>query len=425
MRYQAPLNLKEKLLSLRADYEAITKVDFSTTNSKFTTFFGAKDIATRLKQIQIIEAIATTVDPLSKHNERDSYFDQYHLMVAIAHITMQQIRGSSKVCPIGSELYKLLNDALGIDSKNSLDQHTINECMFTLRHCDKSKINRVLRASGVKELTESEWQEYKGLASAETELNYQQSDSPVADSLSYVGGLVLRPVGWGIGFAFGKTIGRTGTSGPAKAALTGAISSVFIFLGPIAGGGAAAATLLARPHAEDAIVYAAGYGAAQLCGSAFRKVGRGLGWVIGKGVDLAIDATSELAGKTYELISDGQTVELDLEIGLDLVDKELTANSKHHSQEDLVARIMEVVSEQIEATENVLEKGDSDLIQPKVLSFSISESEQALLPQVLKTLGYINSEKNEGLLQTAATELLQQRPVEVNKDVETEGSLSL
>lgn len=397
MRYQAPLTLEHKLQTLRSDYQKKAKVDFSNMPTKLGTFFGSKDVKARLKQIQLLEVIAELDNPLNASNDREAYFDKYHLMVGLSYLVQQQIYSQNKVCPIGSELYGLLQDALNLKD-NTIDQHTLNECMYTLRRFDKSKVNQALRAKGVKELTETEWQDYKLMASKHIDDIEENQDSMVADSLSYFGGLVLKPVGWGVGFAIGETIGKAGTSAPVKAALTTAISSAFIVLGPITGGGMAAATLLARPHAEKAIECAAGYGAAQVCGSGFKKVGQGLGWVVGKGIDLTLDATTNITGQAVSLVSRGEIIEENIEVGLNLVEKELTAKSTTLSQEEFIEKLKVIISEQSAA----IEKDDINQNNPRVLTFALSEQEQQLLPNVLRILGYTQQQQNVGLLETAA-----------------------
>lgn len=384
MRYQAPLTLEQKLKALRADYKEKAQVDFSEKPSKFSAFFGSKNPTPRLKQIELLEAVAELKDPFDCQNDQEAYFDKYHLMVALAYITHQKIYSGNKVCPVGSKLYELLHEALDLtDKENSLDQHTINECMYTLKKFGKTKLNRLIVSKGGKALTETEWQEYKMLTNQHIKSVNEDEESTLANSLSYVTGIVFKPVGWGIGFAFGKTIGKAGTSAPVKAAITTAIGSAFVFLGPITGGGMAAATLLARPHAEDAVEYAAGYGAAQILGNAFQKVGQGLGYVIGTGLDLAIDATKDVTGQAVGLLAPKE--ELNIKVGLDLVDKELTARSSTLSQEEFIERISSVILEQ-EAAMKKVEKGEKDIVQPRVLQFALSKQEEALLPRVLKLL---------------------------------------
>lgn len=400
-RYQAPLTLESSLKNLSAEYKSRSKANFTDpTSSKFSMFFGAKDIETRQNQIALLQVAAEIKDPCHSGNDKDAYFDKYQIMIALSYITLKQISSSSKICPIGSELYKLIDKSLNLKN-NSLDQNTINECMYTLKKCDKQAINDVLRDKGQSEYTQTQWEELKLSAMSHIQKISDTGNSNVVNSFSSVGGLVMRPIGWGIGFSFGQTLGQIGTAAPAKAALTTAIGTGFIVLGPYIGSGVAAATLLARPHAEKAVEYAIGYGSAQACGYAFKKFGQGVGYVVGKGVELAIDATSTVTSKAINIVSSGAVVNIPIKVGLDLVSKDLIAKSEVLSHEEFIKQIQQVVSEHELAITKEEGNCSKEIIEPRVLHFDINNSEQKQLLNVLKTLGYTNNKKSVGLLESA------------------------
>lgn len=391
MRYQAPLTLEQSLQTIKQRYLESTGADLAATPTLFSTFFGAKDVVTRKKQLNVLTAAATLHDPLNTNDSREALFDKYRLMVAIAYLTQQAIIATNQVLPVCSELYKLLDEALGLE-KNALDQPTINECMLTLKACPLSAINRCLRKLGEPELTQTEWRYYQ----TQAERYFKEADpehSICADSLSYVGGLVLQPLGWGLGLAFGQTIGKAGASVPLKVAVTGLIGSTFYLFGPLAGGGVAAAAALAAPrHAEKAVEYAAAYGAAQVGSYAAKKIGSGVGWVVGRSLDIAASGvyTAWLTAQNY--CRSSSTVNLNVKVGLDLVGKQLVAYSCHLSQEEFFEKIKVALADSTSSKEQDKPITTSAAAAPshfpkKTITFSMSPVELELLPPLLEKLG--------------------------------------
>lgn len=400
MAYKSPLTLEQKLRNIRQAYtEAKTQKGVNLTEQPYriSTFFGSTDFDTRTQQLALLEAIANIDNPFHKDNPRDALFDKYHLMVAMSYIIQQQIRGDSKVLPIGSTLYSLLDDALDINSQNQLDQHTINESLRKLARLDEGVINQFIRSSnikGIKPLTGSEWDEYKRFATDLKKPLNGDNDSAITSTISTAGGLILAPVGWGVGFAVGQTIGSSGLSSSLSSLLEGTIRSTLILLGSLTGsGGAAAATLLAPSHGRSSAEYALGYTGAQFGAQAMRKTGQGLGWVVGKGLDLALSGAKDASSHAIGLLSKGGSrVELDVSIGLDLVHQELVANSKSLSQEEFIERISQVINDKPQQAESDVDKS---VMCQNVLAFAISDEEKALLPAMLKTLGYAEGQEQQ------------------------------
>ena len=379
MHYQAPLTLEQSLLSLKDEYIAKTKVNFKDpAPSRLSLFYGYKDIETRQRQIQIIQTFANLENP-NMINEKDAYIEKMRLMVAICYLTQKQIIAKNKVTPVCSELYQLLNNALQINHYNRLDNDTIKNCLLVLEGCDFSNVNNVL---GAQKFSPTEWYELTSFSQRQRGTLISDDASPIAANLSYATGAIFQPMGWGIGFALGQTLGKAGQTGMLKNGVTTVLTSALIVLGPLTGSSAAAATFFARPHAEQAVEYAAGYGAAQLCGTGFKKVGQGAGWVVGKGLELAYDASTKLGTNTLNLISATKVVDLNIKLGIDLVTEELTTKSKTLSHEDVIEKVQEIIAEQPQ-TEN----------QSNVFPFALSDKEKVLLPSVLSVLGYNQSNK--------------------------------
>lgn len=385
MNYLAPLTLETSLLSLREAYQRNAKVSFDDPQpSVYGTYYGYKDIALRNQQTKLIEAFAKIPLPQDTNSHKAAYIEKMRLMVAICYLTQQQIIAKNKLAPVGSELNKLLNEALDLSTNNQLDTLTLQNCLLVLENFDFSKFNSITKKTI---LSPVEWHAVCNFART-TRLNLTPTtDSVLTTNLSFATGIIFQPMGWGFGFALGQTFGRAGQTGVVKKALTNTLTSGLVLLAPLTGTTAAAATFFGRPHAEQAVEYAAGYATAQFFGYSFKKIGQCTGWVIGKGIEIAYDTTSKLGKKAYNNIIDPEKIaELDIHVGIDLVSEDISSKSKTLSQTEVIEKVQEIIDE----NELNTSADDEEHSAPTahVLQFRLSEQEHKLLPQVLTIFGY-------------------------------------
>lgn len=383
MTYKAPLTLADDLANLREKYLALPGVSADADPYAISKLFGAKDVQARLKQISLLEAFAKSINPAQVSGDKAIYLEKVKILVAIAHLTSQDINSYYH-----SDLQTLINKALDIADDNPLDPLSLRECLMALKSARMDVINESLTALKLPTFSRVAWSDLMERADREqlAQKRLSQDGSILAKTVGTASGFIFGAAAWGVGFAFGQTLGRAGTFAPVKTAMRAMISTSFIMLAPIVGTtGGAAATLLAYPHAEEAINTGVGYGAAQLCAKGGRYVGYNLGYLIGGIGDKAWQFTKDATVFTYNKIV-GEQVNVDIKLGIDILQGELTARTQEISQAEFERLLQDVIEEHVEAQKK-LDKGESDIIQPRVIRLSISDAERVLLPSVMKTMG--------------------------------------
>lgn len=384
--YLAPITLEQSLLALRANYEKNANVDLDAkAPSALATYCGYKDIKARNRQIQIIESFARIPIPdKNSPGQKDAYIQKMRLMIAVCYLVKQQI--SVSTLSNGSELDKLLDDALHISPNNQLDAETLQNCLLVFECCDLSKLNAHLNTNKIKPI---EWNNLKTLSSSLRPNIKDNPDSAITQNLSTFTGIILYPVGWGFGFALGKTIGQAGQTGVVKDTITRSINAGLVLFAPITGFTGSSITMFTRHVVDQAVVNTSAFSAAQLCGYGTKKVGQMVGWTVGKTGEYAHGAMRKLGKITYNYFtSSTQSDELNMFIGVDVVNEELSSKSSTLSPEEVIDKA------------NVIIQGLSNEVQEKstlnknnAIPFNLTKAEHQLLPDVISYLRYDSPEE--------------------------------
>lgn len=319
-------NLKQ----LRQKYQDEKNINLNASQSFFTmpTSLGGVDLLVRKEQIEFMEKILFILKPnlfnandIKTDQELESSLNSARTVLAASLYLKSQINSKRR-----SVLYRLLDDMLGINETNYLDEEDQETCCLKAREVITSEFflehaNDSLRGSEIPNLSEKEWTNFKDfltskVATKKTPDSY--SHYPITHVTQKLCGAAGAYTGATIGILSGELISsstRVFSSQMQLTTLIGGTILIFQSAGP------AGVALFAPAIAERLIGTFCSISLAYILGTSMRLLGQGVGIGIGMPLDLSyqlLHATCRMAGSYISSspetlmsglrISDGMTV---------------------------------------------------------------------------------------------------------------------
>lgn len=347
--YVLPIDAVRTLRGIQESYKKETGVDLnkSAQPNRLWRAVGYKDVDARRDQTALIRKLAkyaehfkgdrlVTLAYPSKQWAKAQH--SLRVLLGLCYVTKKQIELTYSTGLFGARsygtLHGIIDKLLNVQSDNKLDSTTKATCMLALKNTTVEEINEVIQSLDSEEeeaITPMEWNRIQYEAERQFQRHRPNASTPFADTGRYVGRQVGRVVGVGVGFVFGRLVGQSGATSGAKALLTAAVGSSFVFFGPWIGTGVMAATLMARQFAEESVDISCGYMGALLVSSATSKLGAKAGWGTGYVLDSAVAGAASLCQMLQQNLNLGGDDAIK-RIGINLATGEFavqTASGKH------------------------------------------------------------------------------------------------
>lgn len=317
-------NFTRQLKSLQTSYEERASIDLSTAQQPYaiSCFFGAKDVATRKKQLQFIENWVTLLEneltlEVTSPETAQTHLAALKIMVSVCLYIKDQIQNDYKIrSGTSTILSKLIDEAMGKRSKNRLDSESRACCLLaTQRFLSEKGQFEAINARLVKPFNEKQWRDFHTFVDKECELidvKYKEH-YPVTRVMMPLIAKPLEIAGYTTGFIVGQMVSKSTKLLRARYALTAAIGSgLMVVMGPTASVGV---MLLAPTYAGKILDTFCGVSFAWLFGIAANIAGQS----IGLGVGFSLDMSWKLLQKTCSLLASFYSAHPDKLSGISLI----------------------------------------------------------------------------------------------------------
>ncbi|RUR13364.1 type IV secretion protein Dot [Legionella sp. km772] len=304
MRFILAPNTIINLDFLRDKYQKAKDIDLSTPPSLFSmpTFLGGVDYKARKAQIEFLEKIRVILKPntfkeeeITKLEELQASLTASRVMIAATLYIKHQISETYKLRhPKGkSVLYSLIDEDLGINAQNYLDEEDEEVCILAAKRIMMSSIsalddaNEKLREAGLKGFTEKEWSDFHGFLSSRTISKVTKdpyANYPITNITQKLFGAAGAYTGATVGYISGDVMSHSTKALSTKTKFTALIGSTLLVFGSA---GPAGVALFAPAIAERLISAFCSISLAHILGVSMGLLGQGLGIVVGVPLDLA------------------------------------------------------------------------------------------------------------------------------------------
>lgn len=242
MGYVLPSGALDKLDTLRDDYEKIKDIDLSKKPASIglPTLFGGTDEVTRKAQLMFLKKIKIVlkknlydIGDIENPAQAEANLTASRAMIASCLFIQSQISGNST-------LDKLINQKLGINSRNSLEYHDKELCFLAAnrifhQNSALEEANAALRLEKQIPFTEQEWNMFTQFLkencdskkSSNPYINY-----PVTSITQPLFGTLGRFTGQSIGVVTGDFLSHSSTSASTSYQLTAFVGSSLLVFGP-------------------------------------------------------------------------------------------------------------------------------------------------------------------------------------------------
>lgn len=297
----------EQLKHIRENYEkgAGIKLDKAQQPYSWSLYFGAKDVDSRKKQILFIEQWleifqhCTFSEALNSKVAFEEYITALRVLMTVTFYIKYQIDGTYTF-GFGSPtlLERLMQEAMGVSSKNIIDDQTMASCLLTTKRFLATEgsfesVNGRLKTR----ISDEQWLHFVSFVTSQYKLLDEKlkTDYPITVVMMSAMEKPMELVGNATGYLAANVLVRSGAFQPVRYALTTMIGSgVFLLIGPTTNVGL---MILVPTLSGQAIDFCCGASLAWLMGTALRWVGKG----VGMGVGMPLDMSKKLAYKTYGL----------------------------------------------------------------------------------------------------------------------------
>lgn len=307
MRFILTDNAIANLESLRYQYQYERKVNLDEKPSLIglPTLFGGINVLERKDQISFLEKMYVILKSHLLKEEEIKTSEQFHehisasrVMIAVCLYVQSQIINSKR----HSVLYRLIEDNLGIDSENFLDDEDKETCFLTANRVinsskiDLEKANCSLENEGLKPISEKEWKTFADFLDKKTEPLKPlplESDYPITAITGPFFRMGLMYSGATAGMLLGDTISNASFVMGSKTKVTALIGTTLIVLGQAGPTGIA---IFAPVVAGKLISAFCSISLAHVLGSTMGLVGQGIGTVVGIPLDVGCKLIKIMCG---------------------------------------------------------------------------------------------------------------------------------
>ncbi|QDP72399.1 type IV secretion protein Dot [Legionella israelensis] len=315
MGYVLPVDAIKKLKNLRKDYEKIEGVDLKQPPSFFglPTALGGTNVSSREKQISLIEKIIAVLESNLLDDEQITSQQQYEakysaskMIIAVCLYIRSQISPTYKVRSAkNSDLYSLLDEALGLHGYNTMSEEDKIECFNTAARLMSIKgafedANATLLKAGIPVFSEEEWNEFSSFVNKKSKLkksDYDFVNWPCTSISKPLFGYVGSTVGATAGILSGHIISTSTPLFPSHNYAAATIGNGIILFGI---GSTLGTPFIAPIIASKLMDTFLQIFLAKSLHYAMQLVGEGLGVAIGLPLDYAYHLLCKAYGSIYE-----------------------------------------------------------------------------------------------------------------------------
>lgn len=191
MGYVFPTDAIAKLRQLRKNYEEREGIDLEQKPGFFgwPMLLGGTDISSRSQQLLFIEKIMAVLQPNLKDDEEITSQPQYEAKYTACKMTVAAcLYIQSQIYPTykarsakNSDLYWLIDEALGLQAYNRMSKEDKIECYNTATRLMKiagafEEANTSLAKAGLPPLTEKEWNEFESFVNKRSQISKSDYD---------------------------------------------------------------------------------------------------------------------------------------------------------------------------------------------------------------------------------------------------------
>lgn len=293
----APGNIA-KFAHLRQKYEEEKHVVLDVEPSRLgvPTFFGGTDVVRRNKQVAFLEKMYAILkmhllkeEHITTDLERQLYVIASRAMIAACLYVQIQIGNSKR----NSALYRIIEDSLGINAENFLDDEDKEACFLTAKRLFLSTDNSfevaniLLIKEELQPFSEREWDKFSKflveICPKKADHN-QYTNFPVISITQPLFGTAFSYVGATVGVVLAEGISNSTSAIGPRVQLTALIGSTLLILSPAGTTGAALfAPMIATKLLNSFCTISIGH----VMGTAAKFLGQGVGISVGLPFDLA------------------------------------------------------------------------------------------------------------------------------------------